>query len=101
MQIPLRTGNNTKIEILIYGAYVPTVKSTIICRYDLTTFGKLSSRGQPENRMYLQNTNADMHDEYIECEVINKQNFLIVDNSNDECKISIDAIDPNHQNNMC
>ena len=90
IKFPILTSKGYTVNLLVYGAYTPTVNAHIVCRYDLTTFGKLSSLGKPENILHFLNNNIQDH---IKCTILEKRNFMQL--SKDPSSIgTVDAIDP-------
>ena len=90
IKFPVLTSKGHTVNLLVYGAYTPTVNAHILCRYDLTTYGKLSSLGKPENILHFTNDNINDH---INCSIRDKRNFMELSN-NSRAIATVDAIDP-------
>ena len=90
IKFPVLTSKGHTVNLLVYGAYTPTVNAHILCRYDLTTYGKLSSLGKPENILHFTNANINDH---IKCSIRDKRNYMEL-SSNSSAIATVDAIDP-------
>ena len=80
------------ILIQVIAAYTPSIPTTILCRHDIITFGKLTTWNQKEELLNL--SYYGLHD-YISCDVIQKRKYLRIGSSGKEPVITINAIDHN------
>ena len=80
------------ILIQVIAAYTPSIPTTILCRHDIITFGKLTTWNQQEELLNL--SYYGLHD-YISCDVIQKRKYLRIGSSGKKPFVTINAIDHN------